>query len=103
MKAYSLDLQQKIARACEQPSGSQRAIVASFEALEQAGSRLLYLPPYAPELSPIERCCSQLKTALRAAKARTREALDHAIGQTLATITVSDTYSGFLHCGDALQ
>jgi hypothetical protein len=68
MKAYSIDLRQKISRACEQPSGSQRAIAAFFEALEQAGSRLLYLPPYAPELSPIERCWSQLKTALRVAK-----------------------------------
>jgi transposase len=64
---------------------------------------LLYLPPYAPDLSPIARCWSQLKAALRAAKARTREALAHAIGQALATITVSHTHSEFLHCGDALQ
>jgi transposase len=46
------------------------------EAMAQAGARLLYLPPYAPDLWPIERGWSQLKTAVRAAKACTREALN---------------------------
>jgi transposase len=49
------------------------------EAIEQTGARLQYLPPYSPDLSPIERCWSKRKTALRTAKARTREALEHAI------------------------
>jgi transposase len=73
------------------------------EAIEQTGARLQYLPPYSPDLSPIEPCWSKLKTALRTAKARTREALEHAIAQALATITVSDAHSWFHHCGYALQ
>ena len=73
------------------------------QALARRGARLLYLPPYSPDLSPIEPCWSKLKTALRAAKARTREALEHAIAQALATITVSDAHSWFRHCGYALQ
>ena len=40
------------------------------EALEQTGARLPYLPPYAPDLSPLARCWAKLKTALRTAKAR---------------------------------
>jgi transposase len=73
------------------------------EAIEQAGARLQYLPPYSPDLSPIERCWSKLKAALRTAKARTREALEHAIAQALTTITASDARSWFHHCGYALQ
>jgi transposase len=73
------------------------------EAIEPTGARLLYLPPYSPALSPIEQCWSKLKTALRTVKARTREALEHAIAQALATITVSDARSWFHHCGYALQ
>jgi transposase len=73
------------------------------EAIEQTGARLQYLPPYSPDLSPIERCWSKLKTALRTAKARTREALEHAIAQALATITAADARSWFHHCGYALQ
>ena len=73
------------------------------EVVEQAGARLLYLPPYSPDLSPIEPCWSKLKTALRTAQARTREALEQAIALALATITVSDAHSWFHHCGYALQ
>ncbi len=73
------------------------------EAIEQAGAQLHYLPPYSPDLSPIERCWSKLKTALRTAKARTREALEQAIAQALATISAADARSWFHHCGYALQ
>ena len=73
------------------------------EAIEQAGAQVLYLPPYSPELSPIELCWSKLKMALRTAKARTREALERAIVQALATITVADAHSWFHHCGYALH
>jgi transposase len=73
------------------------------EAVEQAGARLLYLPPYSPDLSPIELCWSKLKSALRTAQARTREALERAIALALATITVSDAQHWFHHCGYALH
>jgi transposase len=78
-------------------------VAGSREAMEQAGAQVLYWPPYSPDLSPIEPCWAKLKTALRTAKARTREALEHAIAQALATITVSEAHSWFHYCGYALQ
>jgi transposase len=68
-------------------------------AIEAKGSQLLFLPGYSPDLSPIEEAFSKLKTALRRAGARTREALEEAIGQALLTITAQDTQGWFQHCG----
>jgi transposase len=73
------------------------------QALARRGVRLLYLPPYSPDLSPIEPCWSKVKTALRAAKARTRDALDAAITQVLPTVTPTNAHSWFRHCGYALR
>lgn len=73
------------------------------EAIEAAGATLLYLPPYSPDWSPIEPCWSKLKTFLRAAKARTREALEDVIRVAINTITATDARGWFLHCGYALQ
>jgi transposase len=69
------------------------------EAIERVGARLLYLPPYSPDLSPIEQCWSKVKTWLRKAKARTVEALDEAIVDALAHVTSSDANGWFHNCG----
>jgi transposase len=73
------------------------------EAIEGRGVKLIYLPPYSPDLSPIERCWSKIKTALRAIGARTREALERAIKKALSTITESDALAWFAHCGYELN
>jgi transposase len=73
------------------------------EAIAAQGARLLYLPPYSPNLNPIERCWSKIKTFLRAAKARTREALDAAVTRALATVTASDARAWFAHSGYVLH
>jgi transposase len=73
------------------------------EAIKAQGARLLYLPPYSPDLNPIERCWSKIKTALRAAKARTRETLEAAIKQALSTVRESDARGWFAHCGYVLH
>ena len=73
------------------------------DAIEAAGATLLYLPPYSPDWSPIEPCWSKLKTFLRAAKARTRDALDAALKQAIEMITAADARNWFAHCGYALQ
>lgn len=73
------------------------------EAIEQRGAKLIYLPPYSPDLSPIEACWSKLKTALRAAGARTYRALERAIKQALETIRESDALAWFAHCGYRLN
>jgi transposase len=69
------------------------------EAIEGRGAQLRYLPPYSPDLSPIEQCWSKLKAALRARGARTRRALDRALKQALTTITKADASAWFSHCG----
>jgi len=53
------------------------------EAIEACGATLLYLPPYSPDLNPIEQVFAKLKAALRKAAPRTREALWRAVGQSL--------------------
>jgi len=69
------------------------------EILEEAGCEVLYLPPYSPDLNPIEQAFSKIKGLLRRAEARTREALVEAMGQALSAVTTQDA-SGFLHhCG----
>jgi transposase len=73
------------------------------EHIEACSAQLIYLPPYSPDLSPIEPCWSKLKTLLRAAQARTREALDAAIERVLAAVTPSDARGWFHHCGYALR
>lgn len=73
------------------------------EAVEARGATVMFLPPYSPDMNPIERCWSKIKTFLRAAKARTREALEAAIKQALATVTESDARAWFKHCGYALN
>jgi len=54
-------------------------------------------------MNPIERCWSKIKSYLRAAKARTREALEAALKQALSTVTESDARAWFTHCGYAVN
>lgn len=67
--------------------------------LTKAGFKLLYLPRYSPDLSPIEPGWSKTKSALRAAEARTPEALDAALAPPLDSITPADARGWFIHCG----
>jgi transposase len=69
------------------------------EAIAARGARLEPLPPYSPELNPIEHCWAKLKTALRQARARTRRRLDAALKRALQTITPADAQAWFTHCG----
>jgi transposase len=69
------------------------------EAIEGAGARLRYLPPYSPDLNPIEPMWSKVKGVLRRLAARSVDALHDAIGAALATITPSDCVGYFQHCG----
>jgi transposase len=67
--------------------------------IEEAGASLLFLPPYSPDMNPIEEAFSKLKAALRKAGARTREALVEATGRALDTITRDDIRGFFFGCG----
>jgi transposase len=67
--------------------------------LAQHGVRVIFLPPYSPDLNPIEKCWSKVKTALRAAKARTFDALVEAIKLAFESISLDDASRWFAHCG----
>ena len=69
------------------------------ERVEAYGARLLFLPPYSPDFSPIELAWSNLKTALRTTQARTRQALSDALTQAWGWITKTDAQNWFAHCG----
>ncbi len=69
------------------------------QAIEAKGCRLVFLPSYSPDLSPIEQAFSKLKTSLRRMGARTRQALQEAIAQALEAITAQDARGWFTHCG----
>lgn len=68
-------------------------------ACRDAEVSVLYLPPYSPDLSPIEECWSKIKASLRAKAARTREALEQAIAEAFETITANDARGWFTHAG----
>jgi transposase len=65
------------------------------DALDRAGLGHRYLPPYSPDLNPIEQAWSKLKARLRAEGARSREALEAALGPALAAITGQDARGWF--------
>jgi transposase len=69
------------------------------ELVEGRGCELLYLPPYSPDLNPIEEAFSKIKGILRKAEARSRQALIEAIGRALDAITSQDAKGFFEHCG----
>lgn len=72
---------------------------AVAQAIEASGASVRYLPPYSPDYNPIENMWSKVKTHLRAAAARTFEALGTAIDQALASITLDDCRGFFRNGG----
>ncbi|MGH9475532.1 MAG: IS630 family transposase [Terriglobales bacterium] len=82
---------------------SARKVAGVRETIGRCGARLLYLPPCSPDLNPIEKAWSKLKTLLRTAKARSNEALEAAIASSLPALTANDARAWFHHAGIALQ
>ena len=68
-------------------------------AIESVGAKVKFLPPYSPDLSPIELCWSKLKQFLRSYEARTPESLDQAMCEAVNYITEDDAFGWFNHCG----
>ena len=67
--------------------------------LAERGVEVLFLPPYSPDFSPVEQAWSKLKTALRAAQARSRQALEQALQEAISWITSQEARNWFDHCG----
>ena len=69
------------------------------EAIEAAGAKLLFLPPYSPDFNPIEKAFSKLKALLRKAAERTVSGLHQAILRILAAFTASECANYFASAG----
>jgi transposase len=69
------------------------------ELIEGRGCELIYLPPYSPDLNPIEEALSKVKHILRKIAARTKEALIEAMGRALGAVSAQDVRGFFTHCG----
>ena len=69
------------------------------EAIEAVGAEVWYLPPYSPDLNPIELMWSKVKNLLRSLAARTNRTLITAIGKALGAVTPEDTAGWFAHDG----
>ena len=78
---------------------SAHKIAAVRHSIEAAGATLLYLPPYSPDLNPIEKCWSKIKQVLRSLKARTADALESAMTAALSSISPENTRAWFEYCG----
>lgn len=69
------------------------------DAIRSAGARLLYLPPYSPDLNPIEQAFSQIKHWMRDAQKRSVDELWRYIGKLIQTITPTQCTNYMLHAG----
>ena len=69
------------------------------ELVERRGCELMYLPPYSPDLNPIEEAFSKIKGLLRKFEARSREALVEAMGRALSAVSDQDARGFFEHAG----
>jgi transposase len=69
------------------------------QAIAAAGASVLYLPPYSPDLNPIEQLFAKLKALLRKAAARTKEELWSTIGRLLDACPATECADYLRHCG----
>lgn len=78
---------------------SPHKVAAVQAAIQAVGARVLYLPPYSPDLNPIEPCWAKIKEHLRAAGARDQNHLESAIAHAFQTVTARDGRAFFKKCG----
>ena len=69
------------------------------QAIAAAGASILYLPPYSPDLNPIEQLFAKLKALLRKAAARTKDELWSTIGRLLDAVPPAECANYLRHCG----
>lgn len=78
---------------------SSHKSAAAISIIESAGASVIYLPPYSPDLNPIEMVFSKLKQLIRAARPRTFGHIINAARHALLQLTQSDINAFFNHCG----
>lgn len=82
---------------------SSHKVAGVREAIEAAHCRLVYLPPYSPDYSPIENIWSKAKSVMRMLEARTLEDLEAAVTLALQEVTASECQNCFTDCGYTLH
>ena len=80
---------------------SSHKSAAATRAIEAVGARFIYLPPYSPDLNPVENIFSKVKQLLRALRPRNFGEIVKAARQVLPQITLDDLEGVFAHCGYA--
>lgn len=78
---------------------SSHKVAGVREAIEAAGATVRYLPPYSPDLNPIEMIFAKLKALLRKIAARTKDALNDAVGKVVDMISSDDASNCIRHAG----
>lgn len=78
---------------------SSHKVAGVAEAIEAAGAEVRYLPPYSPDLNPIELAFSKFKRLLRDGAKRTAEGLVELCGRVLELFTETECRNYFRHCG----
>jgi len=78
---------------------SSHKVAGVKEAIESAGAKVIYLPPYSPDFNPIEMVFSKLKTLVRKAKMRTVETLWRKLGELCDVFSPSECLNYFRHAG----
>lgn len=78
---------------------SSHKVAGVSEAITACGASILYLPPYSPDLNPIELKWSKVKTFLKKVRAKTLDLLESAISQALNLVSADDISGWFSHCG----
>ncbi len=73
------------------------------ELIEATGARLVFLPPYSPDLNPIELIFAKVKQLLRSLACRTRETLWAAMQSVLDQVSPADAENCYKHCGYTLR
>ena len=81
---------------------SSHKSVAATRAVEAVGAQFIYLPPYSPDLNPIENIFSKFKQLIRALRPRCLKEIVNATAQIIPKITFGDIESVFTHCGYAV-
>jgi len=72
---------------------------SAVAAVEKVGAKLIYLPPYSPDLNPIENIFSKLKQLIRGFRPRNWRQIIQATKQALLSLNPNDLYHAFDHCG----
>lgn len=78
---------------------SSHKVSGIVDAIEATGASVMFLPPYSPDLNPIELMWSKIKAILRKLKVRSKDFLDDAIALAFNTVSTSDISGWFKHDG----